>query len=87
MGIVFLVVAVCALLALLPSMIAQEKGRPMGIWYLYSFGPLFPIALIHAFLLKSRPEMEKCPKCKKMISVLALQCPHCGYELIRDWTV
>ena len=86
MGLVILVVFVLALLALLPSMIAQEKGRAMGPWYLYSYF-LFPIALLHVFFLKTHEPMEKCPKCKKSVSQIALECPHCGYQFIRDFSV
>jgi 4-hydroxybenzoate polyprenyltransferase len=86
MGLILLIAIGLALLALLPSMIAQEKGRPMGPWFLYGF-ILFPIALVHALFLKTHDRQEKCPKCRKSISVLALECPHCGHELIRSMHV
>jgi len=83
MGYVLAVVVALLLLAILPSMIAQEKGRSMKTWYAYSF-LAFPVALIHSFFLKAREEQEKCSKCKKPISVLALECPHCGARMVFD---
>lgn len=49
---------VISLMALLPALIAQAKGRPFLLWWMYGV-LLFPIALIHAAIIKSdRAETE-----------------------------
>ncbi len=68
------------LLCLLPAMIAQEKGRSMFHWYLYALVLTPALILIAAFVMKKGEPMEKCRKCGKKISVIALECPHCGAE-------
>ena len=69
--------------AVIPAMIANEKGRPFGTWYLYSF-LLWPIALVHAFILRKRDVQDKCRKCKKSINALALECPFCGADQVPE---
>ncbi len=86
MSSILLYLLVAAGLAVIPSMVAQEKGRDMGPWYLYSL-LLFPIALLHALFLKKVEQTEKCPRCKKKIGVLVLECPHCSYKLAGEFSV
>ena len=45
--------AVSALIALIPACIAKNKGRSIGLWWLYGFF-LFWIALIHALLMSDK---------------------------------
>ncbi|NJK99559.1 MAG: pentapeptide repeat-containing protein [Spirulinaceae cyanobacterium SM2_1_0] len=42
-----------AVLAFLPASLAQVRGRPFFVWYLYGLGALF-VATLHAGLLSSR---------------------------------
>lgn len=46
-----LISLVLIVLACIPAMIARSKGRSLLLWYLYSF-LLFPLALVHALLMK-----------------------------------
>lgn len=54
-GLPFLLIRFCWLfvLGLFPGFIAKTKGRNFFLWWIYgSF--LFPVALVHAILLKER---------------------------------
>jgi hypothetical protein len=56
--IILLVLAVFALLGLIPAKIAQSKGHSFGLWWIYGF--LFPyIAFFHASVFL---EEKKNPK-------------------------
>ena len=46
-----LFLAVLALLAVVPAVIAQQKGEPALTWWLYGF-LLWPVALAHAIWLE-----------------------------------
>lgn len=54
---VLIVMAVLAVLGLLPAYIASRKGRRFIDWWLFGFG-LFPIALPMAFMLKPKSSAE-----------------------------
>jgi len=72
-----------ALLALIPAMIAQKKGRSALLWWV--FGVLLLIVAIPASLiikpLEVQPEGKKCPKCAEYIKEEAQICKHCGSDV------
>ena len=47
-----------ALLSLIPTSIANNKGKSFGLWYLYSFF-LWPIAFIHSLCLPNEKRIEE----------------------------
>lgn len=63
---------------LLPMLIAIKKGRSGVRWFFYTFF-LYPVALIHAALM--RP-IRKCPHCAENIDTRAKICPFCGKTVI-----
>jgi RNA polymerase subunit RPABC4/transcription elongation factor Spt4 len=73
------------LLGLIPASIARHKGHSMVRWWIYGT-LLFPVALIHAFLLhrmtqadeKVIPDNKKqCMYCKELLSMEDETCPSC----------
>ena len=63
-----------AILAFIPAIIAREKGRSFGLWWLYGF-LLFIVALIHSILMKP---IKQCAYCGKNIHKEYTLCPYCG---------
>lgn len=71
------------LLAIIPAMIASNKGRSFAPWYFYGLA-FFLIALIHSLLIKpdeNTPGMKKCPQCSSIIPEASKICPACRSEL------
>lgn len=70
-------------LALIPAMIAKNKGYEPALFYLYGLF-FFLIALVHSMLLASKqealalqPGMKQCPSCLSAIPAAATKCKHC----------
>jgi hypothetical protein len=90
--IIVLVVVVVAdvILALIPAVIAQSKGRRFGEWYLYGL-LLWIVAIIHSLVIKPTTSSQRlrlasegyrtCPFCDEMIRPGAVVCRYCGREL------
>ena len=79
-----LFVVIGLLLASIPAFIAKTKGNTsFGMWLFYGFF-LFPVALIHSFLLRSdKKKLEagthcQCPNCLELVTITATVCHHCG---------
>ena len=83
------------ILALIPALIAQSKGRSFGLWYLYGF-LIFIVAVVHALVLKPiedsppvhpskyrTPDQGKkpCPDCAELIQANARVCRFCNAVL------
>lgn len=76
-----------ALLAIIPSVIADSKGRNAFLWYIYGFF-FFLIALIHSLCMKHakyiegteayNAEHKDCLHCGEKIKKRANVCSYCG---------
>ncbi len=61
------------ILALIPAMIALDKGRDFSLWWLYGLH-LWLVAIAHALLLRPLPPVQMQPNPEQQLRV----CPHCG---------
>jgi len=99
---VVLVVAIVGdlVLAVIPALIAQSKGRSFSEWYVYGV-LVFLVAFIHSLILNPTESSQRqrlvdegyraCPFCDEMIRSSAVVCRHCGRDLGQDnqvlWTL
>jgi len=74
------------LFALIPAIIAANKGRNLVLWFIYSM-LLWLIAFIHSLFLKDndsaliRRGYRKCPDCGEYSRPEAKFCRYCGHNL------
>ena len=73
-----IMLASAVLLGLIPGIIAERKGHPFLLWWLFG-AALFIIALPCSFMLKNKSG-KKCPKCAEYVAVDAVICKHCRSE-------
>lgn len=86
------ILAVAAILGLLPAAIAASKGRNFLIWWIYGT-VLFIVAVIHILLMSSQKTSESelsmstapvlnqqatCPTCQKTIPYSSEYCRYCN---------
>ncbi len=72
-----------AVLALIPAMIAQKKGRSALLWWVFGV-LLFIVALPASIIIKpleAQATGKKCPKCAEFVKEEALICKHCGSDV------
>ncbi len=69
-------------IGLAPAYVAFNKGRNFFLWWLYGT-LLFPVALVHSFLLGHVGGKKQCGYCRTMVNYKATHCPRCGYEFIQ----
>lgn len=67
--------AVAVLLGLIPGFIANKKGHPFLLWWLFG-AAMFIIALPVSFMLKNKL-VKKCPQCAEEVKIDAIVCKHC----------
>ncbi len=71
--------ALAAVIGLLPASIAHRKGRNFFVWW--AFGALLWIIALPASLLIKRQPDRVCSFCAEEIKLAASVCPHCRHEL------
>jgi len=78
---------VCGVFALIVAMVAGSKGRSGIAWFLYGL-VLWPVALVHALLIKpndtalvARGDARRCPACAELVKLEARKCRFCGTAL------
>ena len=87
-------ILISIVIGLIPALIAQSKGRSFFAWWIYG-ALLFIIALVHSIVIKKDLRQEeaieiasgdykKCPFCAELIKLEAVQCKHCGSDLVKQ---
>jgi hypothetical protein len=84
------VLVAVAVLAIIPGLIAHQKGRRFIVWWVFGVA-LFIVALPCALLVKPTAEADKsqladeglrrCPSCSELVLMDAATCHACGREL------
>lgn len=73
-------IVVLLVIALLPALIAQRKGR--SFWGFYVFGVLLWIVAL-PWAIFARDQRRRCPHCIKVVHPRASVCPHCQRDLVQ----
>lgn len=75
------ILALVAVLGLLPAVIAKRKGHSfLAFWLMGAM--FFIVALPWALLIRPNPVVfQQCPHCRERASAQATACPHCGRDL------
>lgn len=70
----------CAVIGLIPAMIAYMKGRSFLAWWVYG-ATLFLVALVHAIICEDEARLQTCPACAENVRTAAILCRYCGATL------
>ena len=70
-------IVLLALFGLIVGLLAKNRGRSFGIWFIYG-ALLFVVALIHVLSIKD--DSKKCPKCQSKVDIKATVCKYCRYK-------
>ena|SRR5581483_1222463 len=75
------IIIVLALFGLIVGLLAKNRGRSFGIWFIYG-ALLFLIAFIHVLCLKD--DSKICSSCKSRVDTDAKVCKFCRHKFTKE---